>query len=87
MPIDNDWLDQRIAKTKELIEKYEDAIFTLDSSPDEYATYTIETGQTRETFSKTNVAQLRSTLSSLENRLSTLTARRYGGARIARPGF
>lgn len=84
---DHAWLDQRIAKTKELIEKYEDALLALDSSPDQYATYTIETGQTRETFSKTNVVQLRATLSSLENRLETLEARRYGGARIARPGF
>lgn len=81
------WLDARIAKTRELIEKYEDAILNLETSSDSYASYTIETAQTRETFTKTNLAQLRSALLMLENRLATLEARRYGRSIIARPGF
>ncbi len=85
--VDNTWLDARIAKTKELIEKYEDAILALESSPDSYTSYTIETAQTRETVTRTDLGRLRSALASLENRLATLDARRHGGSRIARPGY
>lgn len=85
--IDNDWLDARIEKTKALIEALEDAILTLETSPDAYAEYTLETAQTRETVKKSDLIQLRSSLASLENRLATLEARRYGAGSIVRPGF
>jgi chromosome segregation ATPase len=85
--IDNDWLDARIEKTKEQIEALEDKILALETNPQAYSSYTIETAQTRETITKSTLAQLRSALSSLENRLATLCARRHGSGSYAKPGF
>lgn len=82
--IDNEWMDARIARTKASIVIYEDAIDALTTT---HQTYTIQTAQTQETVTRTSLGQLRATLSSLENRLATLNARRYGSSRTARPGF
>lgn len=87
MAIDTEWLDARIAKTKTMIETYEDAILALETDPDRYAKYTIETAQTRETVEKSDLDRMRRTVTSLENRLATLCARRNGGGTYSRPGF
>ena len=51
-------------------------------------TYTIDTGQTRQTVSKLNIASLRSYIDSLYNRRATLIARRDGsGTRTMRPDW
>lgn len=86
--LDKEFLDRQIAKLKELIEKHDDAIVALLTSPDSYATYTIETGQTRETFTKATLPQLRAARASLLNELSVLDARRNRTGRFyGRPGF
>ncbi len=85
--MDNDFLDARIERTKTLIVIYEDAIERLETNPDRYASYTIETAQTRETVTKSNLSQIKAALAGLENRLVTLEARRSGGSTYSRPGF
>lgn len=82
--IDNEWLDARIARTKELIVKYEDAIDALSSGAQMYS---LDTGQTRQMVTKAQLAQLRTQLESLENRLSTLVARKCGASTRVIPGF
>lgn len=84
--IDSTWLDARIARTKELIVAYEDAIAAL-AAPNAKVTYTLRTAQTEEVVTKSDLTRLRDALANLENRLATLDARRNGGGRIARPGF
>jgi hypothetical protein len=81
---DTEWLTERVERTKTLIVAYEDAILALSTGSQ---SYTLDTGQTRQTVTKAMLADLRSTLNSLENRMSTLQAR-LGGARThVIPGF
>jgi hypothetical protein len=80
------WLDARIAKTKTLIEKYEDAIDAL-SAPGGAESYSLDTGQTRQSVTRANLGSLQATLDSLENRLSTLYARRNGASVNVIPGW
>jgi hypothetical protein len=82
--IDAEWLDARIARTKELIVAYEDAIEAIAGGAQSYS---LDTGQTRQTVTKANLSEIRNALSHLENRLSTLDARRNGAGFISRPGF
>lgn len=85
MAIDSAWLDARIVKTKALIESYEDALLAIASGAQQYS---FDTGQTRQTVTRANVASARLMLLELENRLEILCARRDGdGTFIARPGF
>lgn len=75
MTIDRAWLNARIAKTKTLIEAYEDALLELGNGAQ---SYTLDTGQTRQTVMKGDMGSMRITLASLENRLSVLCDRRDG---------
>lgn len=79
------WLDARIAKTKELIVLYEDAITQVGTGGIQQ--YSLDTGQTRQMVTKANLATTRIVLESLENRLVSLQARRFGGSMYVRPGF
>jgi hypothetical protein len=76
--IDTEWLEARIAKTKVLIEAYEDAILSLSSGA--VLQYSLDTGQTRQTVTKQQIGSLRLVLDELENRLSTLEARLCGAS-------
>ena len=50
--------------------------------------YTIDTGQTRQTVTRNDLGKIRSTINSLMNELAVLRVRVYGcGANIATPGF
>lgn len=82
--IDDDWLDQRIERTKTLIINYEAAIDALAGGAQMYQ---LDTGQTRQLVQKANLASLRGTLDELENRLSTLEARKCGAGSHGRPTF
>lgn len=86
MSCDDDaaWLDERIAATKALIVAHETALLALAGGSQ---MYTIDTGQTRQTVQKSDMGSLRNTLDMLENRLSTLTARKCGGGTHMTPGF
>jgi hypothetical protein len=81
---DTAWLDARIAATKTAIEAVEDAITALAGGA---FSYTLDTGQTRQTVTKANVASLRTMLDSLDNRLATLQARRCGSSSRVIPGW
>jgi hypothetical protein len=79
---DIEWLDARIARTKELIVAIEDAIEKVGGG---MQSYTLDTGQTRQTVTKADLSSLEIRLNSLENRLATLQARRNGAALNVRP--
>lgn len=70
------FLDERIAYTKGLIVKVEAAVDALTVQG--VLSYTLDTGQTRQTVTKNDVVRLNEMLSSLYNRLATLEARRTG---------
>jgi hypothetical protein len=81
---DTEWILARIEKTKCLIEQYEDALTALNSG---VMTYSLDTGQSRQTVTKQDIAALVKALGSLENRLATLQARLYGGSVHVIPGW
>jgi hypothetical protein len=81
---DSEWIKARIAKTKELIEAYEDAILQLSTGAQSYH---LDTGQTRQVVTKAQLSQLRNALNGLENRLATLQARLCGGHVHVMPGY
>lgn len=80
------YLLERITKTKDLIVAYEDAILALSSGS--VKSYSLDTGQSKQSVTKQDVAQLQTTLSSLENRLSILCTRANGsGTTYVKPGY
>lgn len=79
------WLEARLTKTEALIEAYEDAILALATGAQ---TYSLDTGQSRQTVTKAQLSQLRNALAELENRRAALQSRLHGTARIhITPGF
>lgn len=82
---DTAWLEARITQTKTLIVAYESAILVLATGA--VQSYSLDTGQTRQTVTKQQISQLRNTLTELYNLLSTLEARLCGAGVIARPMF
>lgn len=82
---DTEWIKRRLARTEELIEKYEDAIDALASGAQHYH---LDTGQTRQSVTKAQLPSLRTMLETLEERRASLRARLCGGGRVyVRPGF
>lgn len=84
MATEAEYLQSRITRTEELIEATEDAIAALTGGAQSYH---LDTGQTRTTVTKAQLSQLKTTLTSLENRRATLRARRCGAGTRVRPGF
>ncbi len=82
--MDNTFLTERIAATKLMIVAYEDAITAL-TGENAIESYTIDTGQTRNTVTRSSLKELNTTLDGLYNRLCTLQARQTGGAVTVRP--
>lgn len=79
------WLD-RIEKTKALIIAWEDAELALSAGG--VQSYTLDTGQTRQTVTKADLGTIRNTIDSLLNRLVTLEARLgNGGVVNVRPAW
>ncbi len=82
---DNAYLDKRIARTKTIIEKLEDAIEAIAMGAQQYS---LDTGQTRQTVTRANIASVKNTLDMMEGRLTSLEARRCRtGTFYVRPGF
>ena len=79
------FLLERIEKTKALIVAYEDAILALSTGSVQQ--YSLDTGQTRQMVTKQNISSMRDTLLILENRLSTLDARRCGASTRVVPAW
>lgn len=74
--MDREWLSQRIANTKLIIEEYETAILQLQSGA--VQSYTLNTQQTTQTVSRFDVSRLSAQLPGLYNQLTTLQARLSG---------
>ncbi len=80
------FLQARITATQSAIVEAETAEAAILAGS--MASYSIDTGQTKQTVTKFNVTELRNYIDSLYNRLSTLEARLCGsGATIMRPDF
>ena len=72
----DDELDERIAKVKALVDAYEDALLNLVTG--EIQSYTLDTGQTRQTVTKLDITSLENKYESLLNLYAMLCARRDG---------
>jgi hypothetical protein len=82
----SDEIQARIDATKLLIVAYEDAMLAIGTGGVE--SYTLDTGQSRQTVTKFDIDKLNKILDSLYNRCITLELRLNGGGQhIARPGF
>ena len=79
------WLQARVTNTKLLIEAYETAILQLSTGA--VQSYSLDTGQTRQTVTKQQLSQLQNTLEGLYNLYSTLNARLCGAGTVVRPVY
>lgn len=84
--MDSEFLQARIDKTKLLIAVYEDAAEAIGTGGAQ--SYTLDTGQSRQTVTKLDLAMLSDTLAGLYNRCAMLEARLNGGnTHMARPAW
>ena len=82
----NNFIAERIATIKLQIIAYEDA--SLQLATDKIQSFTMDTGQTRETVTKLNSEKLQDAIDQLYNRLVTLEARVTGcGVSTVRPAW
>lgn len=82
--MDREFLAARIVATKALIVAYEDAVAAL-ATANGVQSYTLDTGQSKQTVTRADIMSLNTTLDSLYNRLATMEARLNGAALTARP--
>lgn len=66
-----------------MIDAYEAAMLALGSAS--IQSYTIDTGQNRQTVTKMNITEMRRLVDQLYNRLSTLEARLFGAGTMSAP--
>jgi hypothetical protein len=84
--MDSAFLQDRITATKAQIIAYEDAITALAGGG--VQTYTLDTGQSKQTVTKLDMERLETVLDGLYNRLTVFEARLTGnGVSIGRPAF
>lgn len=84
--VDGVYLQERITKVKALITVYEDAILAIVTNGAQ--SYTLDTGQSRQTVTKVDVPDMETALKSLYNLLATLEARLNGsGVTTVRPAW
>lgn len=81
---DREWILARIAATEAAIIATETAISALASG---VQSYSLDTGQTRQSVTKANLSELKLSLASLENRRATLRAQLGCGSVNVVPGF
>lgn len=77
------WFNERIAATKAAIESYEAAELALTTGGAQ--SYTIDTGQSRQTVTRSNLTEIRKGVESLYNRLATLESRVFGSTTRVAP--
>ena len=82
--IDLTFIDARIAFYQSAITAIEAAILALESG---VQSYSLDTGQTRQTVTKANLGSLRLQLDNAVNQLTVWVARRSGGTVTMGPGF
>lgn len=68
---DTVWIQERVARTRAMIVATETALEAIQSGAQSYS---LDTGQTRQTVTKANVAELRGNLKYYEERLTELEA-------------
>lgn len=84
--MDAAFLQDRITATKAQIVAYEDAALALGTGGAQ--SYTLDTGQTRQTVTKLDLPAIQRAIDSLYNRCATLEARLNGSGTItARPAW
>lgn len=84
--MDSTFLNDRITATKNQIAALEDAALSLSSGA--ITSYTLDTGQSRQVVTKSNISLINKTIDSLYNRLATLEARLNGsGTVVGRPAW
>jgi len=85
--MDQSFTIARITATKLQIVAYENAVLALGTDGG-IQSYTLDTGQSRQTVTSADIPALTRILDSLYNRLATLEARAYGrSATYARPAW
>lgn len=84
--MDRAFTKERITATKALIVAYEDAVTALGTQGG-VVSYTLDTGQSRQTVTRADISSLNRMLDSLYNRLATLEARLNGASITARPAW
>lgn len=82
--IDSDFLDDRIAAVKLRIIAIENAMLEVAGGA---ISYSLDTGQSRQSVTKSTPRQLQDSLDAALNLLATLDARRNGGGRVLRPAY
>ena len=83
--MDRTFIQGRIDATKLQIVTYEDAALALAGG---VQSYTLDTGQSRQTVTKLDLSAIQNTIESLYNRCATLEARLNGSGTItARPAW
>lgn len=84
--MDAAFLQERITATKAQIVAYENAVLALGTAGG-VQSYTIDTGQTRQTVTRADLPQLNKMIDSLMNRLATLQARLNGNQTMVIPAW
>lgn len=84
--MDRAFIKERITATKALIVAYEDAVTALGTQGG-VVSYTLDTGQSRQTVTRADISSLNRMLDTLYNRLATFEARLYGSSLTARPAW
>ena len=84
--MDRAFIQARIDATKAEIIAYEDAALALATGG--VQSYTLDTGQTRQTVTRLELSSIQRTIDSLYNRCATLEARLNGSGTVtARPAW
>lgn len=84
--MDRAFIQARIDATKAEIIAYEDAALALATGG--VQSYTLDTGQTRQTVTRLDLSSIQRTIDSLYNRCATLEARLNGSGTVtARPAW
>lgn len=80
-----EFLKARIAATEAMILVYEDAMLALGSGA--IQSYTLDTGQNRQTVTKSNLTEMRNVVDSLYSRLAMLEKRCFGSVLTVAPAW
>lgn len=86
MSDDRAWDEQALTSVEQTILAYRAAVLALSTGS---ASYSLDTGQTRQSVTKANLTEMRRVLSAMESERKLILQRlgRGGGSTIARPEF
>ena len=81
---EENWIRERLCAVEEHIRKVESAVLALSTGA---TSYTIDTGQTRQTVTKAGLSELKNSLAELENRRAVLKSQLEGRQVNLQPGW